>query len=125
MVYLPSLHSMLKIRFQIGRSIQRLVTGNLASIYQQYMSDNAFYILYLMGGDDENTIIGKSLRNKLTKLALPRNVKTIGRLVHQKHFGMGSHGKAHKDFLTLTKRKPVKAHVHRHAKRIQIGLHVS
>src|SRR3712207_2504412 len=83
MVYLPSLHSMLKIRFQIGRSIQRLVTDNLASIYQQYMSDNAFYILYLMGGDDENTIIGKSLRNKLTKLALPRNVKTIGRLVHR------------------------------------------
>ena len=68
------------------------------------MVEDAFYVFHLMGGDDDELTFVAALADKVAKLLLARDVKAVGWLVHQQHFGMRSHGKGHENLFALTER---------------------
>ena len=77
-----------------------------------------------MGGNDNRLVVRHTRSQEFTELALPRNIQSIGRLIHQQQGSIGGQRKAHEDFLFLPHGQGSQISIHIHLEEMQVLHHV-
>ena len=98
---------------------ERLLKQYAVAVYDGYVVEQTFYIVYLVGADDDGLLFRHAFEQYAAELTLREDVQPVRRLVHQEVACVGGQGQTHIYLLLLTHAESAQVYLGTHVKTVE------